>query len=63
VIAGDDMSISSLLFNLDGGVENAVLIALAESIDVSDSFVAEVRTHMAGKYVFPSGQGPAVKVM
>lgn len=57
------MSFGPILLHLDGSVEDAIGLALADSIDVPNGFVSEIGPHVAGQDVFATGQLPTVEVM
>lgn len=63
MVARDDMCVASCSLHLDSGVEDLILIAFANPVDVPDCFVPEVRSYVASEEVLTTGELPAMKVV
>jgi hypothetical protein len=63
VVARNTMRSWALFLDLNGRVENAEIITPAEFVDISYYLIVQLRSYVAGKDIFATGQSPAMEIV
>lgn len=63
MVARNNMRSWPLFLNLNSCVENAEIITPADSVDILYYLIVQLRSDVAGKDIFTTGQSPAMKIM